>query len=45
MYSELTIAQKVECNLTLSEKEEIAMERDNECPDHELGIMDWWDEH
>ena len=45
MYSELTIAQKVECNLPLSEREKIAMERDNECPDHELAIMDWWDEH
>ena len=45
MYSELTIAQKMARNLPLSEREEMAFELDDEDPDHELAVMDWWDEH
>ena len=45
MYSELTISQKMAMGIPLSEREEMAFELDNECPDHELAVMDWWDEH
>ena len=44
-FPELTIAQKLARNLPLSEREEMAFELDDEDPDYELAIMDWWDEH
>lgn len=44
-FPELTIAQKLTRGIPLSEREEDAFELDNEDPDGQLAIMDWWDEH